>query len=116
MHELPIVESILNIVLKHAQQNNAKKVVSISLKIGEMSDLIDEWVQRYFDYLSKGTIAEGAKLKIEKVPVVLKCEACGSSFQVDIRKDENIKCTQCNGDKVTLVSGREFHISSMEVM
>ncbi len=115
MHELPITESILNIVVKHAQQNNAKKVVSISLKIGAMSDLLNEWVQRYFDYLSKGTVAEGAVLKIERVPVVLKCDACGSSFEVDLRKDGNFKCAQCNGEKVSLVSGREFYINSMEV-
>ena len=60
MHELPVTESILNIVLTHAKRNRARKVISIHLKIGELSDLENEWVQRYFDYLSKDTIAEGA--------------------------------------------------------
>jgi Zn finger protein HypA/HybF involved in hydrogenase expression len=31
MHELPIMESILKIVLKHAKMNNARKVSVISI-------------------------------------------------------------------------------------
>ncbi|MCJ7747981.1 MAG: hydrogenase maturation nickel metallochaperone HypA, partial [Desulfobacterales bacterium] len=54
MHELPITESILNIVLKHAEMNSVRKVMAIHLKVGKLSDLEDDWIQRYFDYLSKG--------------------------------------------------------------
>ena len=67
MHELPITESILRVVLKHAETNKVRRVVTIHLQIGKLSDLEDEWIQRYFDYLSKGTLAEGAKLKIERM-------------------------------------------------
>ncbi|MCD6569253.1 MAG: hydrogenase maturation nickel metallochaperone HypA [Deltaproteobacteria bacterium] len=116
MHELPITESILNIVLKHAEANNVNKVISISLKIGELSDLVNEWVQRYFDYLSKDTIAEGAKLKIERTPVVIQCDKCGLSFQVNIRESKTIRCPDCGGKEVTLVSGREFYINSIDVI
>ena len=68
MHELSVMESILNIVVKHALKNDAKKILGISLRVGEMTDLVDEWMQRYFDYLSKETIAAGAVLKIERIP------------------------------------------------
>ena len=63
MHELPITESILKIVLKHAETNSVRKVMSINLQIGKLSDLEDEWIQRYFDYLSKGTVARRGKTK-----------------------------------------------------
>ncbi|MEA3223543.1 MAG: hydrogenase maturation nickel metallochaperone HypA [Thermodesulfobacteriota bacterium] len=116
MHELPITESILNIVLKHAKANNVNKVLSVSLKIGELSDLINEWVQRYFDYLSKDTIAEGARLNIERTPVVVQCKECGHSFQVNIKESAKPRCPECGGDEVTLVSGREFYINSIEVI
>ena len=52
MHELPITESILKIILKHVKSNNVRKVVAVHLRIGKMSDIEDEWIQRYFDYLS----------------------------------------------------------------
>lgn len=115
MHELPITESILKIVLKHAEADGADKVVSVSLRIGEMSDIVDEWLQRYFDYLSKGTPAEGAALRIERSPVIFRCEGCGESFAVNIREAREIVCPKCSGGKATLVSGREFFINHIEV-
>jgi len=86
MHELQVTESILSIVLKHAEANRVNKVVAIHLKIGELSDLENEWIQHYFDYLSKDTKAEGAKLKIERTPVVLRCNKCSNSFEVNIKQ------------------------------
>ena len=64
MHELPVTESILKIVLKHARVSGVRKVRTIRLIVGKLSDLEDEWIQRYFDYLSKGTVAEGARLGV----------------------------------------------------
>jgi len=116
MHELPVTESILNVALKHAQANGVRKIVTISLRIGELSDLVDEWVQRYFDYLSKGTIAEGATLDIERSPVVFQCKGCGASFQVDIKAVKEVVCPECGGKKHDLVSGREFFIKNIAVV
>ena len=114
MHELPVTQSILDIVLKHAQMNGVTKIHTISLAIGKMSDLEDEWVQRYFDYLSKDTIAQGARLKIERTPVVLGCDSCSHNFEVDIKKMEDIVCPQCGEKKFSLISGREYYIKNME--
>ena len=66
MHELQVTERILDVVLKHAAGHDVSKIVVIHLRIGELSDLEDEWLQRYFDYLSKDTMAENARLAIEK--------------------------------------------------
>jgi hydrogenase nickel incorporation protein HypA/HybF len=115
MHELPITENILKIVLRHAEEARAGKVVSVSLRIGELSDIIEEWLQRYFDYLSKGTLAEGAALRIERVPVIFRCEGCGESFPVKVREVHDIVCPSCSGGKATFVSGREFFIKNIEV-
>jgi len=115
MHELPVTESILNIVLKHAATNQVRSVVSISLRVGEMSDLEDEWIQRYFDYLSKGTVAEGAKLKIERVPVTIQCSSCQATYTVNLRQDKDPKCPQCGATGGKLLAGREYYIKDMEV-
>jgi hydrogenase nickel incorporation protein HypA/HybF len=78
--------------------------------VGELTDLEDQWMQQYFDYLAKGGIAEGAKLKIERLPVVMKCEDCGMNYTADIRKDGPIVCPSCSSEKKKLVSGRGvFH-------
>jgi hydrogenase nickel incorporation protein HypA/HybF len=115
MHELPITESILKIVLKHAETNNVRKVVTIHLQIGKLSDLEDEWIQRYFDYLSKGTMAEGAKLKIERLPIMVQCNGCSTSYEVEVTKLGHLICPSCGQKDSTLLSGREYYIKDMEV-
>jgi hydrogenase nickel incorporation protein HypA/HybF len=115
MHELPVVESILSIVLRHAETNKVRAVISISLRVGEASDLEDEWIQRYFDYLSKDSVAEGARLKIERVPVTFKCQNCQRTYSINIREQKDPQCPQCGGMGGTLVSGREYFIKDMEV-
>jgi hydrogenase nickel incorporation protein HypA/HybF len=79
MHELAVTKSIFQIVLKHANRGQVNRVVSVNLEIGALSDLQNEWVQRYFDRLSRGSIAEGAVLKINRVPAVLHCSHCRST-------------------------------------
>lgn len=115
MHELPVTESILKVVLKHAEKNSVCQVVSISLQIGKLSDLEDEWIQRYFDYLSKGTLAEGAKLKIERMPIMVQCSACSTSYEAEAASLGDLVCPACGGKNITLVSGREYYIKDMEV-
>lgn len=115
MHELPITESILKIVLTHAERNDVRRVMIIHLRIGKLSDLEDEWVQRYFDYLSKGTVAQGAKLKIERTPITLQCNACAASYEVEITGLKDSVCPACGQKDGKLISGREYYIENMEV-
>jgi len=115
MHEMPVTQSILDICLKHAKTNNVKRIYTINLVIGEMSDLEDEWIQRYFDYLSKDTIARGARLKIRRTPVVLQCRSCSHRFEIDIKKIKDISsCPECEGEDLCLISGKEYYIKDME--
>lgn len=115
MHELPITESILKIVLKHAKMNSARKVMAIHLQVGKISDLEDDWIQRYFDYLSKGTLAEGAKLKIERTPIMVQCNACSTSYEAEMARMGDLVCPACGEKSGTLLSGREYYIKQMEV-
>lgn len=115
MHELPITKSILDVVLKHAALNGVKKVVSVSLCIGVLSDLEPEFIQRYFDWISKGTVAEGAGLKISPSPLILLCPSCAWSFEQDI-SSEVFTCPECGAkDGFRIVSGKGYFIQDMEV-
>ena len=116
MHELPVINSILKVVLKHAADNNVKKVVAVHLQVGELSDLEDKWMQQYFDSLAKDTIAQGARLVIERIPVVMKCSDCGMSYTVNIKEDKSLVCPECGSDKHTMVSGREYFIKNLDAI
>lgn len=114
MHELSVMGNILDIVLEHAKKHNAAKVTKINLVVGELSDLIPEWMQNYFDFVSKDTIADKAALSIERRPAVLKCKDCGFDFVLD-REKFQFSCTRCESANIEIVSGREFTITSIEI-
>ncbi len=114
MHELSVVQDVVKIVLDHAEKNGVHKVLGVNLRVGELRDVVDEWMQRFFDYLSKDTIAEGAKLNINWVPVSFRC-SCEKTFSVNMKEKRYVTCPRCNGTDVTLVSGREFEIEGIEV-
>jgi hydrogenase nickel incorporation protein HypA/HybF len=116
MHELQVTERILNICLEHVKGHNVSRIAVIHLRIGELSDLEDEWIQRYFDYLSKDTLAENARLAIERAPIVLRCEACACSFEVSKDGLREVACPDCGESRCQLVSGREYVVQNMEVM
>lgn len=107
---------MLGIILKHAEASEAEKIVAVMLSVGGLRDLQEEWMQRYFDYVSRGTIAEGAKIKINKLPVVLGCNECGRTFEVDMKHFVSSVCPHCGSAKAALASGNELFIEEIEVM
>ena len=116
MHELAVTKSIFNVVLKHAEMNEARRVVGVSLRIGEMSDIVDVWLKKCFDYLSRDTIVEGAEIHIIRTPIIFKCISCGENIPVKIKEINEITCPKCNCKEAILVSGREFFIEGIEVI
>ena len=115
MHELFVTKSIYQIALKHAQKNNVARVLSLYLEIGALSDLQNEWLQRYFDRLSRGTILEGARLNISRVPAIFHCQQCRGTFEIASLLDTDLSCQHCHSQEVRLVSGKEYHVKNMEV-
>lgn len=116
MHELPVIKSIIGIVEKHAHENNVKKLIAVHLRVGELSDLEDKWMQKYFDHLAGNGIASGAVLKIERTPVVMQCDECDMKYVVQIKKDEDLNCPACSSRKYHMISGREYVIQNLEAI
>lgn len=66
MHEVAIAQSILDITQDTARENNAKKILSINIKVGELSCVNLDSLQFAFECISQDTLAEGAKLVISQ--------------------------------------------------
>ena len=67
MHELPVTQGMLSIAVEHAERAGAEKITAINITVGEMSGIVDDSIQFYFDFVSKDTPAEGALLNFERV-------------------------------------------------
>jgi len=115
MHELPVTRSILAIVLRYAEANQVGRVVAIDLSIGALSDLEPEWIQQYFDHLSRGTVAEGAAIRAHRSPLTFRCEPCGTEFQAIREELASACCPGCGSRDVSVVSGTGYVVESMEV-
>lgn len=113
MHELPVTQSILNIVMEAAQRAGAPQILAVDLVIGDLSSIVDDSVQFYFDILSKDTIAEGATLRIRREAATAVCLDCGA--QSSVSAPLMPVCAVCGGARLKVSGGREFYIESIEV-
>jgi hydrogenase nickel incorporation protein HypA/HybF len=112
MHELAVTESLLNIALQHAQQAQAVRVTDLYLVLGQLSSIVDDSVQFYWDTISEGTICEGAQLHFERVPATLLCLDCSHAYTLP---DQLIACPQCGSERVKVTAGEEFRLDSIDV-
>jgi hydrogenase nickel incorporation protein HypA/HybF len=112
MHELSVTESMLGVVLRHAESNKATQVTRINMALGDMSTVMEESVRFYFDIIAKGTIAEGAELNFKRTKLIGRCGGCGKEFEV---VEFDFRCPDCDANQTEIASGREFQVESIEV-
>ena len=111
MHEMAIAQSLLDIILQEGETHRVRRVVSVALKVGELSSVVPESLRFCFELIAQGTIVEGAELQIERVAVTCRCEDCGKEFSVEHLL---FVCPSCRSRRVEVLSGRELNIQSLE--
>ena len=112
MHELSISQSMVDLVNEQAREAGASEVKKINLVIGEMSGVVEECVRFYFDFISKGTVSEGAALSFKMIPTTARCRNCGKEFEL---KDLDWTCPSCYGNRLEIIAGKELFVESIEV-
>jgi len=115
VHELSITDAILKTVLDHAERERAGRVHRILLVVSELSDLQPLWLQRYFNQLAEGSIAEHARLEIEAASPEFVCNGCGRSFFLSLRGIDRVSCTECGSPDCTLVQKADYVVEEIEV-
>lgn len=113
MHEASIAASLIDLVLDTAKNNNAKKVNSVTAKIGKLAAVDGDSLMFAYDALKEDhpMIAE-SKLIIDNVPITGKCESCGKTDTYD---EMFFACSSCGSYAVTLLTGEELTVSEIEV-
>ncbi|HVN71907.1 MAG TPA: hydrogenase maturation nickel metallochaperone HypA [Desulfomonilia bacterium] len=113
MHEMSLTASIMDIISEYARVHGFTKVNSMRLSFGMLSCIEPKALEFAFEVLSKDTLAEGARLEYDIMPIVVTCLDCGSDSAVE---EFPSLCPFCKTEDVVLKSGtEELRIVEMEV-
>ncbi len=114
MHEMPVAQNIFDIVTEYATEHDAARVTRVHLKIGAMTGVVEDSVRFYWESLTIGTVAEGAVLDVEVVPITAVCYSCGEEYSaVD---QFALFCTACAAFGGRVTSGKELTVESIEII
>jgi len=112
VHELSLMQEALAIALTHAQQAGAARIHLLTMRVGVLSGVVPDALRFAFDVLRQGTLADGAELRIEAVPILAHCAPCGREFET---ADPLGACPRCGGPASQVRQGRELELGSLEV-
>ena len=109
MHEMSITQGIIDISEKYA---GGRRVLSVDVEIGELSSVVPDAIEFCFEACSQGTLLEGARINIIRIPGRGQCLDCGGDSPLSSLFDA---CQRCGGYRVKVVSGEEMRVREIEV-
>ncbi len=118
MHELGIVFHVIDRVIEVAEENDVKKINSVTLEIGEVSGVVHEYLTDCWKWAVNGSkaksdILRGSSLLIEASPAVTVCNSCTKTYPTV--KYGRI-CPFCKSEDTVLLSGNEMSIKEIEAL
>jgi hydrogenase nickel incorporation protein HypA/HybF len=113
MHELAVTERVLEIALRHAEAAHATRITHIHLVVGQLSSIVDDSVQFYWDLIAEGTIAQGARLTFARTPATLRCTVCQARFSLAATTD--FVCPTCGSPDVYAEGGDDLRLDHLDV-
>ncbi len=121
MHEYAVVDELIASLLPRLVDIPGT-ISAVFVKKGELRVLSDRALENAFELLSRGTRLEAARLEVECVPVVVRCENCGYEGSAKTLSDEAghyaipiLDCPRCRS-AVSIVSGRELCVERVSVV
>ena len=112
MHEIGLMQRMVEVALERAASAGAQHVQRVMVRVGAESGVVPDVITLAFDVATRGTIAEGAELQIEDVPIACFCASCALDFAP---ADELHECPRCHRLGAEVRRGREFELASLEI-
>ena len=113
MHELGLVNYVVKQVTKIAEENQVKKICSVTLEFGEVSGIVTSYLYDYWNwYTKKFPLFDGAKLLCETIPAITWCDDCKKTYPT-VKYGKT--CPRCGSGNTWLQQGNEMNIKQIEV-
>ena len=113
MNELGVTFHIMDHLEKVAKENQVTHIHSVTLELGEVSTVIESYLQNCWTWAAKKRpLFADAKLIVETLPAITYCEDCEKTYPtVEYGKI----CPHCGSERTYLLQGSEFNIKEIEV-
>jgi hydrogenase nickel incorporation protein HypA/HybF len=112
MHEMSLAEGILQLVEDTARREQATSVKSVVLEIGRLSAVEPEALKFCFAAVTRGSIAQEARLDVIDVPGVGYCLACRATVMMEALYGA---CPKCGSYQLQATGGTEMRVKEIEI-
>ncbi len=112
MHELTLSRNMVEIIEREAVRQSFQRVETVRMEIGALSCVEPEALRFCFGTVTRGTVAEGARLEIIVMPAEARCRDCGAEHAVD---RWGAACQACGSHLLDLNGGDRMRIKDLEV-
>ena len=113
MHELSLCEGIRTVIEDQARAHDIKAVSCVRVEIGKFSGVEKPALEFAFEVVMRGSVAEGAALKMIDMPGKAMCFDCMKEVEIEERL---APCPICQGGKLMPQGGDELRIKDLEVV
>lgn len=112
MHEYSIVQSLMEQVETLVEENDAKKVLKVIVKIGVMSGVEPHLLEIAFNTFKEKTVCDSAKFIMNIQPLVILCEECQAESELE---KPHYYCPECSSIDVKVIDGEDMFLMSLEM-
>ena len=111
MDERELANHIVELIDHAAHRNHVQRVTAVRLAVGGRR-AVDLWqLNRTFKRATKGTVAQGARLAVEILPIGHHCRNCGADFK-SVKLEP--ACPKCHHPHTEATGGEELRLLDIE--
>ncbi|HOK09117.1 MAG TPA: hydrogenase maturation nickel metallochaperone HypA [Candidatus Hydrogenedens sp.] len=110
MHELSIIESLIEQLEQIQKETGKGNIIRIDLRIGRLEHINQETFRFMFEQAKADTCAEHAHLNLIIDPLKIKCRSCHLEFEPD---DGIWICPECGAIGGEILQGTEVILESV---
>jgi len=112
MHEVALAEGVLRLIEEAARANGAARIRTVWVELGALAHVEPEALAFCFDAVTRGSVAEGAKLEIARPAGAAWCMPCGARVALARLGDA---CPRCGSHQLQVVAGEEMRVTEIAI-
>jgi hydrogenase nickel incorporation protein HypA/HybF len=113
MHEVSLVSALVDQMQKTADENHLTAIDEVEVEIGCLRQVIPEVFRTAFESVTKGTLAEGADLKIKEIRAEARCRSCDQVYEPT---SDDFTCPSCTRVDVEILKGDSIVLKSISCL